>query len=208
MSREILAFSLLPGVVLADLSLGWFFPGSILVRGAAFATSLIGLGAVFTSAMIYVDTHRAFWRASLTMPRFYGAVFALGAASIPVALVLGGLPSETVNQSMLRAAAGIALCVQLGMFAWEKTVHRRALLDPQAAIHESALIAERLLKRVSLARTGCLAASVACWVAVIAVPDEALVPSAIGLLSACAAQILERYIFFTAVVALRMPGGL
>ncbi len=208
MSREILAFSLLPGLVLADLSLGWFFPGSSLVRGAAIATSLMGLGAVFTSAMIYVDTRRAFWRASLTMPRFYGAVFALGAASIPVALVLGGLPSESVDQSMLRAAAGIALCVQLGMFAWEKTVHRRALLDPQAVNHESALIAESLLKRVSLARTGCLAVSVACWVAVIAVPDAALIPAVIGLLSACLAQILERYIFFTAVVALRMPGGL
>lgn len=208
MSREILAFSLLPGMVLADLSLGWFFPGSSLVRVAAIATSLIGLGAVFTSAMIYVDTRRAFWRASLTMPRFYGAVFALGAASIPVALVLGGLPSETVNQSMLRAAAGIALCVQLGIFAWEKAVHCRALLDPQAAIHESALITEHLLKRVSFARTGCLAASVACWVIVIAVPDAALAPAVMGLMGACAAQILERYIFFTAVVALRMPGGL
>jgi hypothetical protein len=49
---------------------------------------------------------------------------------------------------------------------------------------------------------------VASWLVVAAFPEMAVIPAIIGLVSALAAQILERYIFFTAVVALRMPGGL
>ncbi len=208
MSREILAFSLLPGAVVADIALGWFWPGSNLARSIALMTALAGLGAVFTSAMIYIDTRRTFWSAGLTLPRFFGAVLTLGAASIPAALALGGLLSGALDHGTFRLVAGATIILSLAIFIWERNLHRRALSQPSAAAHESARIVEHLLGRVSFARGAFLGASVASWLVVAAFPEMAVIPAIIGLVSALAAQILERYIFFTAVVALRMPGGL
>jgi len=72
MSREILAFgvfsALATGAVLTP-----FVPMVLVACG--------GLGAVFTSAMIYVDTRRPAWRAEVTFARFFGATLLFGLAS-------------------------------------------------------------------------------------------------------------------------------
>ncbi|MSU51077.1 MAG: molybdopterin oxidoreductase [Opitutus sp.] len=63
---------------------------------AAAATGLLGLCC---SAMIYIDTHRHFWRASQTVPRFFGTAAAVGLAMLDpraaALLLLGKLAWES-----------------------------------------------------------------------------------------------------------------
>jgi Fe-S-cluster-containing dehydrogenase component len=82
MSREILAFGIFSAV--ATLAL--------LVPAFTIVAALCGLGGVFTSAMIYIDTRRPAWRAAITLPRFFSATLLLGVASVcgfaPILLAL------------------------------------------------------------------------------------------------------------------------
>ncbi|MEQ1860003.1 MAG: DmsC/YnfH family molybdoenzyme membrane anchor subunit [Chthoniobacteraceae bacterium] len=80
MSREILAFGIFSALA----------TGALLVPALTGIAALCGLGAVFTSAMIYIDTRRPAWRAAVTFARFFGATLLLGVASAlgPIAIVL------------------------------------------------------------------------------------------------------------------------
>ena len=72
LSREIVAFGAWQPPVLAAA----VFPIPLFLWGAVAA----GILAVICSAMVYVDTRRRSWRASLTFPRFFGTVI-LGAVT-------------------------------------------------------------------------------------------------------------------------------
>ncbi len=77
LSREILAFSMFAPIpfVLLGLKFAPDFPFKEWVAGVAQWSVLpVGLAAVFTSVMIYVDTHRISWRFPLTAARFFGTV--------------------------------------------------------------------------------------------------------------------------------------
>ncbi|MGB8166876.1 MAG: DmsC/YnfH family molybdoenzyme membrane anchor subunit [Chthoniobacteraceae bacterium] len=85
MSREILAFSILAALAtgaVAAVFVPWI-PGPPLLLVA-----VVGIGAVFTSAMIYVDTRRPVWRVERTFPSFFGSVLLLGLAAMVHPLVL------------------------------------------------------------------------------------------------------------------------
>ncbi|MFZ4768236.1 MAG: DmsC/YnfH family molybdoenzyme membrane anchor subunit, partial [Roseimicrobium sp.] len=70
LSREILAFgAFAPAAFAAALSL---VPSWI--------AAAVGLGSVFCSVMVYVDTRRPFWVMSQTAPRFFGTTVLLGLA--------------------------------------------------------------------------------------------------------------------------------
>lgn len=88
LSREIVAFGMwMPLAALFALTMSPL---------AGVAALLAGLGSVFCSAMVYIDTRREFWRAERTMIRFFGttAVAGLGIVApmfaAPVLLVLLG----------------------------------------------------------------------------------------------------------------------
>ncbi len=89
MSREILAFGIL-SIAATGAVAATFVP---LIPVSPLLVALLGLGAVFTSAMIYVDTRRSSWRAGVTFPRFFGSVMLLGLSSAwhPAALALATL---------------------------------------------------------------------------------------------------------------------
>jgi len=81
LSREIIAFGAWMPLV---------FLGVLVPHPAVLGLGVItGLGAVFCSAMVYIDTRRPSWRPAQTYPRFFGVVVlvALAAsASLPLAL--------------------------------------------------------------------------------------------------------------------------
>jgi DMSO reductase anchor subunit len=88
LSREALVFGLWFGIATA----------AVFAPQLAILSVAVGLAGLVCSAMIYVDTHRQFWRASQTFPRFLGT-----AALVTLA-------------SLAPSAAAIALIAKLG---WE-----------------------------------------------------------------------------------------
>ena len=95
LSREILAFSILAFVLLADLShqiVPWV--PSTLHAARAWVVLSLGLGAVLTSVMIYHDTHRSSWLFPRTAGRFFGTLL-MGMFTANMLLHLGaGEPSR------------------------------------------------------------------------------------------------------------------
>lgn len=77
LSREILAFSLfapIPLVLSAICFLPDFMWKEYFTRIILLSVLPVGIPAVFTSVMIYHDTHRSLWRFSLSGMRFFGTV--------------------------------------------------------------------------------------------------------------------------------------
>ncbi|MDB6071821.1 MAG: molybdopterin oxidoreductase, partial [Verrucomicrobiales bacterium] len=107
MSREILAFSLLspPAAWLAAnrifpltdwahrlTGLGLFEPKGPVQSALPSLTAGLALLAVFTSCMIYIDTHRSWWRPARTLPAFFASTLISGLAlTQPMAASILGL---------------------------------------------------------------------------------------------------------------------
>ncbi len=183
MSREILAFGMLAGAAAASTAAAWSPPLRGFAAPLAVLTAAIGGAAVFCSAMIYIDTRRAFWSARLTLPRFFGATLLLGAASAACVWAWAG-PAAVAIRTML--------------FAWEAFMFRRALSCEDDPIHRAALTLWRLRRPLLLVNAALVIAATALGLAGCAT---------LALAATAASQLIERYFFFTAVVAPRMPGA-
>ncbi len=168
LSRESLAFGLLaPAAFAAALNL---IP--------AWIASAVGMVSVFCSVMVYVDTHRPFWAARWTMPRFFGTT------------ILGGLAFAACFNATFSMAAVVCGMLKLG---WESLYlssdnprdsrARRLLLGP--------------LRWLQLARF------VAGLTGIALLPTSA----PCGFVCLMAGEILERIVFFRAAAAWKMPGN-
>lgn len=189
MSREILAFSFFAALAGWETVAAGFFPH---IPDTTLLVALTALVAVFTSAMIYIDTHRHFWTARRVSLRFFGTTATLGAGAV---LLAGG--------SSWIAGAGLVLA--FFTFAREMAWHHDALQESDAPDHLSARIVEELMPRLFSLRCLFLLLALTGFAAELARPGFG------GALLAMAALLvgsfLERYVFFTAVVPHRMPGG-
>lgn len=176
MSREILAFS-----VLAGSALGSF----VLVPTAI--TAFIGLVAVFTSAMIYIDTQRTWWSGARTSVSFFGTVAKLGASGT----------AAITGDAVFTTAALLS-----GALFWFAETRVQRGCDKSLRVVKAKLSGIAMAKRV-LAVT-----AMVCQAMALALPAWAWVlgPAAfVGSLITC---VCERVIFFKAVDAPKMPGGL
>lgn len=198
MSREILLFSIFAGASSAAAGASWFFPGLALpaVTGAA----VVGLLAVFTSVMIYVDTHRAFWSFSLTMTRFYGSALALGAAAVAIGAAVAGSSGGT------QISAGAIVVLLLAMFAVEEGVLRNARLDRDHPLHRPARTIQGLLPRISAA-SGLMVGIALVFLFLSILGLAPVVQSGLAFAALLGFVVTQRYIFFTAVCGSKMPGG-
>jgi len=114
MSREILAFAALSAVATLTAIVVWIPPLRELLPFLCSATALLGAVGVFTSAMIYVDTRREFWRARFTLPKFFGTAVLLGTTT--AAAVLNAFHGAT---DAARFSAIAAMMIRTVLFAWE-----------------------------------------------------------------------------------------
>ena len=183
MSREILGFGALAGTAAAGTAAAWIPPLRELAAPLATMTALVGVAAVFCSAMIYIDTRRALWAARLTLPRFFGTTLLLGTAS-----AAGVWPRMGT----------VAVAIRAALFAWEAFAFRRALRHADDPVHRSALLVWRLRRPLLFANVALVFAATGFGLAGCA---------ALALAATAASQLIERYFFFAAVVAPRMPGG-
>ncbi|MES2920283.1 MAG: DmsC/YnfH family molybdoenzyme membrane anchor subunit [Verrucomicrobiota bacterium] len=199
LSREILAFSLFAPIPMAlaafallphlpKLPIPTFVMNLLPLAARITSVSAIGLGliAVFTSVMIYHDTHRSLWRFPLGATRFFGTVASFAA--------LGNLMTHPGAGAYFLFLAAIVLklapetrLLQLGEdedTPWSPDVHSARLqLGPLGVI---------LRSRIAFALLAIVIAFVEPWAAL---PVLLL------------AELLERQLFFQSVHAPKMPGN-
>jgi Fe-S-cluster-containing dehydrogenase component/DMSO reductase anchor subunit len=221
MSREALAFMVFPAA--AALYALALLPESLprlplvdgLVRAAlelvrprqdllAIVAGASGLTGIFCSAMIYAATRRSHWRTGLTNVKFFGTTLLLGTAAALLGGAVVGAPGAT------RPLALAVLGVGVGKLLVEAAVLRH-LRDRQHSV----------MKRVARLMTGDLKVAtfwrfVAGLVGAVALPllllrvGPAAAPGLAGtaLAALVVGELLERYLFFKAAPASRMPGAL
>jgi Fe-S-cluster-containing dehydrogenase component/DMSO reductase anchor subunit len=204
MSREIALFGLFAtAAVLHAMS-----RAEALVFGAAsfpnfrliscWFTLAAGLLAVFCSVMIYDDTHRVFWNSKRTSIRFFGTTLLLGAS-----LIMLLVPSA----SDFNFVALVALLASACKMSWELSLLRT---KGDASLIRSAALMKGPLRRFTIARFifGGLGGLLCPLLLLTAGPSDAFsIIAGGGFLFCFAGELLERFLFFTAVAPERMPRG-
>jgi Fe-S-cluster-containing dehydrogenase component/DMSO reductase anchor subunit len=158
------------------------------------ATAVIGVAGVFCSSMIYIDTHRHLWRAAQTFPRFFGTGIVLGFATLVAA-------SPTIPYILaLLAAILLKLSVEARVLrpldeeddtptAARKTA--QMLAGPLHVVHGLRIVSALLAAPLALLFHYKQSPNLFFW----------------GILSLLlASELAERYLYFRAVVAPKMPG--
>jgi formate dehydrogenase iron-sulfur subunit len=155
---------------------------------------VIGLLGLFCSVMIYVDTRRPFWRIEQTGPRFFGAAVVLGSA------VSFGLSSDFHYALCLIATL---LCKLAGETRCLRVLDTDD--DHPTPERQTALILTGPLRRATALRY--LSALAALALALFLLRDSSSGPLRLALLSlALLSEGTERYLYFRAVFAPKMPG--
>lgn len=168
-------------------------------RTPAEAAAIVsGLAGVYCSAKIYLFTGRAFWLGNRTFAKFGGTVAVLGGAGAAAASALLSHPATTPLALMAALAAAAKLGFEASLFT-----------QPTAGRNDLALTAKLQrgpLRRVTTARfalgAGGLLLAIA---AAVGLAPIATAPMALAAL--LAGELAERWLYFSTVVPLRMPGG-
>lgn len=156
---------------------------SILLDYGLMGLLVVALVSVWTSVMVYADTKRPFWSLPRTAFKFYGSLLVLGSAA---GVVVTG---SSVFVTAVLISLGIKLAAEL-VFLNRRHQSRENMLNQSAHIMWSPLYVVTF-SRFSLAVVG--AALI-------------LIYPVIGALCLLVSEGYERYIYFRAVVAWRMPG--
>lgn len=186
LSREILAFSMVAPLPLALIALHLTpdFPFKDLAATITLLSAIpASVGAIFTSVMIYQDTHRASWRLGLTMPRFFGTF----ASFLTLGLVIA---NPSTSHIILFAL------VIFGKMIPEFFVLGEAKEKTFSPDQHSARLHLGPLRIITALRFTLVPLAL---IAVLATPWAAL-----GIL--LVSEILERQLFFQSCYAPKMPG--
>jgi len=195
LSREIIGFSLFSA--LAAAYAGSFFLPRVahLAPLLDLAVTVAGVAAVGCSVMVYAATGRECWRAPSTALKFFATAALLGCAT----LMLGGTSP----------ALGRALCaIAAFKLAYEAAAFRHLARRQHTALKRAAILMKGDLAAVTAARFVCglvggvLLPALVGWGGV----DGASVALAIVALT-LGGELCERWLFFTAATAPKMPGG-
>lgn len=224
LSREIAAFGLFATLAIPYAALCWGPTKAVDPRITSTLGSLVsaaGLIGVFCSAMIYVFTRRELWSFERTMLRFLLTSWLLGAVTTWVLVLLlqhfvgdealrGSLQSAVMRLSRVVVAAGSAKLIF-------DLLILRALADHRlTSLKRTAKLICGVLSPIATARVGLgiLGGVVLPLLAfhVMASADGgsvAVFATAIPAWAACVGgELLERYLFFAASAAPRMPGAI
>lgn len=238
LSREILGFSVFAGLATAFAASFWVPALSEPVRRIiGFAAAGAGALAVFSSVMVYAATRRPHWRGSVTGFKFGLTSVVLGAATVVTVsmgtqqvLAARGLVGSAAP--FVTSGAHRVLCVVLLLSATVKLASElsafRHLSDPQHSIlKRTALLMARDLRVTTRARFACGAiGGIALPAAALLLTNsepvraffslaEGVVPhlaltvfAALSFVLCLIGELLERFLFFAAAPASKMPGGI
>jgi formate dehydrogenase iron-sulfur subunit len=210
-SREIIAFGMFVPMAIATLVAFWFQPLAMLKQGFAFATAAVGLIGIACSAMIYVDTRRQFWNAAQSFTKFFGTTLLLGSVGIAVGAML--FPKTFQRYEFF---AMIAVCgFTIAKFIFERRILNHLVDEESPVLTELNKTAQLLTGKLGLvARVrfccgfvgGVILPVVLLLSGSVELHPNGLWPIAIALLC-ITGELLERYLFFTAVAPTKMPGS-
>jgi Fe-S-cluster-containing dehydrogenase component/DMSO reductase anchor subunit len=164
-----------------------------------------GLGGVFASAMVYVDTRRPLWSPRYSFGNFFGTTLLLGTT---FAAIIFGWAGPGVTTA-IQLAALLALVVRTVLLVWRRLELRAALRDARSPIHFNARVISELLPRAVPAGTWLFVIStVSGLLAIVNAGGAAAWWASLAALTTMSAEIIARYIFFVAGASKRMPGGI
>ena len=178
--------------------LGWLplEPGPLRSTLAA-STITLGVAALFCSVMIYVDTRRVFWRFANTAPRFFGTAVILGLAG---ALTAPGAPASLafalVAATFLKLAFEARALRPLNEL-WDGT--------PSPARQTARLLTGPLRHANTLRVTAALFGGILLPL-LIGLGKASIATAWPALVLCLGGELAERYLFFRAVDAPKMPG--
>jgi Fe-S-cluster-containing dehydrogenase component/DMSO reductase anchor subunit len=203
LSREIVAFGLFAALLGVTAWRIWSAPASAATSFLLAVSTICGALAVFCSAFVYSATRRVFWlgawsRFFLTAGLLGSAVWTVNAASTPALLAL------TIF-AVLKLAVEMKVLRHADQYLVDEAYAPAGEFDQWSLAQTAALLRGRfgLLMRCRLAClvTGGLALPLVSVVTFLPI----LMMAAFAL--CFAGEVLERYLFFRAVVPPRMPGG-
>jgi formate dehydrogenase iron-sulfur subunit len=198
-SREVIVFGGYVPLAMAAAAAFWFAPLAPFQKLLSVTAAATGLLGVVCSAMIYVDTQREFWRASQSFGKFFGTTLLLGAV---MALVTTNYARGPLIALLLAATTG-KLAIEQRIF--------RELVDVDTLTLTSLNKTARLLTdELGLAARGRVLCGIfgGIILPLLLMTKEAGAGLAVGAVGLCiVGELLERYLFFTAVAPAKMPGG-
>ena len=178
--------------------------------------------ASFVPSKIYADTRRPFWDVLISGPKFFATALVLG---LPVALSVALAATLFSNAGELHAmmtAYGRLLCagplgITAAKLAFEALIFVWLLRRQPTPLKRTALLMTGELRKVTMLRFVCGALGGLLLPAVLLMEDRVTstgYPAALIAIVAIlivvlllAGELLERYLFFAAVVAPKMPGS-
>lgn len=223
LSREAVAFGAFAPLASVYAALTWFEPNWFTNRPAvqqalAAAAALTGLIGVGCGVMVYHVVRRPFWHAGRSGVRFLGTTVLLGLSTTLLALHAASLVAGT-KVAAAHVASGQPLCLWVAAVAAGKllveltsfTHLRDGQFTPlrRTAVLMAGLLAGVTATRFALGFSGGVALPFLLWSAdVTTAPWLILAGSTLSFLAVLGGELAERYLFFTAVVRQKMPGGL
>lgn len=196
---------------------------SIWIRWLGWSVAVSGAGAVFCSTMIYVFTQRDCWSFPRVIVRFLLTCAILGVAAVWLSVVASTFFVAHATLHELVRHCGPLLCQALMSLVVTKLLieasdFRHLLSRQMTPLRRSALLMTRELSNPLLARFALSILGGVLLAAMLAGKAKALsdgtdfiefvVVSGLLFTTCLAGELLERYLFFAACAAPRMPGGI
>ena len=198
LSREMLTFGPMPPLAVTCLALtfqpeilkltGFELPFRSMAWPLAGATSLVAILGIICSAMIYIDTPRPWWNHPRTMAKFFLTSICFGSIFTHTALLIEGQLSNFWTLLSIVSCV-VKLAIEASIFA-----------DSQPDCFRSAKLMKTALKPITTLRF------VLGFLAILLLSSHYPILALGAPLLWLAGDLAERYLFFTAVVAPRMPG--
>lgn len=223
LSREAIAFGSFAPMAIAYAGLAWLNPHWLSTQPALFqalavAVSLAGLAGVGCGVMVYHVVRRPFWHAGRTATKFLGTAAVLGLATTwlcsTLSLAWSGEQLSAQSLGLIRTVCSLLVAIAGAKLLFE-AAHLRHLLQRRfTPLRRTAQLMVSTLKRATVWRFalgavgGLVLPLLACSADAGTSAGMAATGAALSFASLLAGEIAERYLFFTAVVRQKMPGGL
>jgi DMSO reductase anchor subunit len=210
-SREVIALSGFGMLVVSALAARWVPLGRVMEQWTGAGAAVAGLLTVGSSSMVYAKTRREFWGPAQSFGKFFGTTALLGAAA-----ALAVVANNRVGGREAIPAALLLVTITITKLAFERRIFRHLTDESQARrtpLDKTAVLLTGELNgfvraRVALAIVGGVLLPLIGLLLRRANPHAFTALSLLALALCIAGELLERYLFFTAVVPEKMPGGL
>jgi formate dehydrogenase iron-sulfur subunit len=219
LSREIVVFGIFAVLALVQAASFWVLPlWSLHWAGTGAPVAVTGLLGVFCSVMIYQATRRPGWNGAQTAIRFFGSTIILGSATVLFLTTMQAWLSRSVAAhgayfELTHWLSRILVIATVLKLVFEARVLRHVLERDWSPEKRTALLLTGELRELSTARllAGLIGGLFMPLALLLRHPAPGLATLGVTLwllLFVVASELLERHLFFAAVSAPKMPGGI